>query len=175
MGASYEATCWGLLSHQILPRGEVDALLTAEVAKLKLRLGGEFRPGSSWSDVWRLTSKDNGAQLTGNPDDLLRIELEEAAGGGYQWRVDSLSEAGYLVLSDESAFSRDPLYYGAPSLRTLIARPPEGGVGAVTLREAQPWAGEQPAGPTFALALALLGPESGGLSRADRRRLGLRP
>jgi Zn-dependent peptidase ImmA (M78 family) len=175
MGASYEATCWGLLSHQILPRGEVDALLTAQVAELKLRLGGEFKPGNSWSDVWRLTSKDNGAQLTGNPDDLLRIELEEAAGSGYQWQVDALSEAGYFVLSDESAFSRDPLYYGAPSLRTLIARPPEGGVGAMTMREAQPWAGEERGGPTFALALALLGPESGGLSRADRRRRGLRP
>ena len=39
MGASYEATCWGLLGHQILPRGDVDALRKAKVAKLKLGLG----------------------------------------------------------------------------------------------------------------------------------------
>jgi len=173
MGASYEAVCWGLVGHQILPESEVDELLKVKVAKLKSRLGGEFRPGSSWSDVWRLTAKDNGACLIGNPDDLLRIELEEVAGGGYQWQIDALRQAGYLVLSDESAFSRDPLHYGAPAVRTLIARPPEQGTGEVTLRESQPWAGENPADPTFALALSLQGPESGGLSRANRRRFGM--
>lgn len=173
MGASFEATCWGLLSHQILPQGEVEALRKAQVAKMKAALGGEFRPGSSWSDVWRLTAKDNGARLVGNPDDLLRIELEEASGSGQQWQIEALRRAGYLVLSDESAFSRDPLHYGAPSVRTLIARPPETGVGAVTLRESQPWAPDDRADPAFALALSLRGPEAGGLSRADRRRLGL--
>jgi len=175
MGASYEATCWGLVSHQILPQGEVDALLKMKIAKLKSRLGGEFRPGSSWSDVWRLTAKDNGARLFGNPDDLLRIELEEAAGSGHQWQIDALLDAGFAVLSDESSFSRDPLHYGALTVRTLIARPPEHGLAQVTLRETQPWAGEDPADPTFALALALQGPEAGGLSRANRRRLGLQP
>ena len=101
MGASFEATCWGLVSHQILPQGEVDALRKAQVAKLKSALGGEFRPGSSWSDVWRLTAKDNGAHLVGNPDDLLRIELEEASGSGHQWQIEALRRAGYAVLSDE--------------------------------------------------------------------------
>ena len=136
MGASYEATCWGLLSHQILPQGEVDALRRAQVAKMKAALGGELRPGSSWSDVWRLTKRDNGTRLVGNPDDLLRIELEEASASGHQWQIESLTRAGYAVLSDESAFSRDPLLYGAPAVRTLIARPPETGEGSVTLRGA---------------------------------------
>jgi Zn-dependent peptidase ImmA (M78 family) len=175
MGVSYEATCWGLLSHQILPQGEVDALRKAQVARLKSALGGEFRPGSSWSDVWRLTKKDNGARLVGNPDDLLRIELEEASASGHQWQIDALKDAGYAVLSDESAFSRDPLHYGALAVRTLIARPPETGSGAVTLRESQPWAPDDVTDPSFALALALHGPEAGGLSRADRRRLGFEP
>lgn len=175
MGASYEATCWGLVGHQILPQAEVDALLAAQLAKLKSHLGGAFKPGSSWSDVWRLTAKDNGAHLSGNPDDLLRIELDEAAGSGHQWQIDALREAGYLVLSDESAFSRDPLLYGASAVRTLITRPPEAGVGEVMLRETQPWAGDGPADPVFAVALALHGPETGGMSRADRRRYGMQP
>jgi hypothetical protein len=42
--------------------------------------------------VWRLTAKDNGARLIGNPDDLLRIELEEAAGSGHQWQIEALRE-----------------------------------------------------------------------------------
>lgn len=175
MGASYEATCWGLLSHQILSRSEVDLLRKAKVAKLKSGLGGGFRPESSWSDVWRLTSKDNGARLVGNPDDLLRIELEEASSSGHQWQIEDLRDAGYAILSDKSVFSSDPLLYGAPAIRTLIARPPEHAASTVTLRESQPWAPDPVADPTFALALALHGPESGGLSRADRRRLGLLP
>lgn len=174
MAASYEATCWGLASHQILPRADVDQLRKARVAQLKARVGGEFRPGSSWSDAWRLTMKDDGACLVGNPDDLLRIELEEAVGSGYQWGVEELRKAGYVVLSDESGFSQAPLLYGAPSTRTLVARPPEGGEGAVLLRESQPWAAVRDDDPSFSVALAFQGPESGGLSRADRRRLGTR-
>jgi len=175
MGASYEATCWGLLSHQILPRGEVDELRKIPVARFKSALGGKFKPGNSWADVWRLTGKDDGAQIVGNPDDLLRIELEEAASSGHQWQVDALREAGYQVLSDESAFSRNPLLYGAPAVRTLIARPPAGGVSAVTLREIQPRNPVAADDPTFSVALSLQGPELGGLSRVDRRRLGLQP
>ncbi|WP_156396228.1 MULTISPECIES: ImmA/IrrE family metallo-endopeptidase [unclassified Caulobacter] len=171
MGASYNATCWGLLSHQILSRGEVDALRKAQVAKLKTALGDEFKPGSSWSDVWRLTEKDNGAQLLGNPDDLIRIELKEAASAGYQWQIESLVGAGFEVLSDSSAVSRDPLHYGGPILRTVIARPPVSGVDELVLRERQPWS-PTIEDPSFTLGLALNGPEAGGLSLAERRRRG---
>lgn len=173
MGASYEATCWGLVSHQILPQGEVDQLRKIPVARMKSALGGDFKPANSWADVWRLTGKDDGTRIVGNPDDLLRIELEEAAGSGHQWQIEVLRQAGYEVLFDESAFSRDPLLYGAPTVRTLLARPPAGGVSAVTLRETQPWNDGSADDPTFSVALALEGPERGGLSRADRRRLGL--
>lgn len=172
MGTSYEAACWGLLSHQILNYADVTRLRNAQVAKLKHRLGEEFRPGSSWSDVWRLTERDNGARLIGNPDDLLRIELGEAAGSGHQWQVEALREAGYSVLSDQSDFSREPLHYGASSRRTVIARPPESGIGDITMHETQPWAGASPDDTTFSIELALEGPEAGGMSRAARRRLG---
>ena len=61
--------------------------------------------------------------------------MEEAAGSGHQWQIDALRDAGFAVLSDKSAFARDPLHYGALAIRTLIARPPEHGLGQVTLRE----------------------------------------
>jgi len=175
MGASYEATCWGLVSHQILPQGEVDELRKAKIAQLKASLGEEFRPGNSWADVWRLTGKDDGAKIVGNPDDLLRIDLEEDAGSGHQWQVDALREAGYELLSDKSSFLRDPLLYGAPSVRTVIARPPANGTASLTMRETQPWNPAAPDDPTFSVALLLQGPETGGLSRAKRRLLGLQP
>lgn len=175
MGASYDATCWGLVSHQILPQGEVDELRKAKVAKLKASVGEDYRPGNSWADVWRITGKDDGVKIVGNPDDLLRIDLEEDSGGGHQWQVDALREAGYELLSDKSSFSRDPLLYGASSVRTLIARPPATGTGSLTMRETQPWNPGAPDDPIFSIALSLQGPETGGLSRAKRRRLGLQP
>jgi Zn-dependent peptidase ImmA (M78 family) len=175
MGASYEATCWGLVSHQILPQGEVDELRRAKVAQLKASLGEDFKPGNSWADVWRLTGKDDGAKIVGNPDDLLRIDLDEDAGSGHQWQVDALREAGYELLSDKSSFSQDPLLYGAPSVRTLIARPPAAGTASLTMRETQPWNPTAPDDSTFSVGLSLQGPETGGLSRANRRLLGLQP
>ena len=172
MGTSYEATCWGLVSHQILPQHEVETLLASKVAKLKKRFSGEFDLENSWSDVWSLTKRDNGTQLRGNPDDLIRIELEEAAGTGHQWQANALLEAGYQILSDQTEFSRDPLFYGAPSHRILVARPPASGNSSVTLHERQPWSENSSEDETFSISLALDGPEKGGLSRADRRRLG---
>lgn len=174
MTVSYEATCWGLLSHKILHRGEVDELLRHKAAQMKSRLSSQFKPGNSWANVWRLTNMDNGAQLTGNPDDLLRIDLQETSGSGYQWHKDALTEAGYEVLSDESEFTREPIHYGASAMRTLIARPPAQGVGSVTLREVQPWNTEaEQEDRSFTLNLELRGPEPGGLARAYRRRLRL--
>jgi Zn-dependent peptidase ImmA (M78 family) len=171
MGASYEATCWGLVGHQILSKGEVNVLQKAKVAGLKASLGEDFKPGHSWADVWRLTGKDDGAKLIGNPEDLVRIELEEAAGSGHQWQVDALREAGYEVLSDKSSFSRDPVLYGVPSVRTLIARPRADRTGSLTMRETQAWNPAAQDDPTFSVDLSLHGPERGGLSRAQRRRL----
>ena len=173
MGASYEATCWGLLGHQILPRGDVDALRKTKVAKLKLGLGDDFRPTDSWSDVWKLTDRDAGATISGNPDDLIRIELDEAVGSGFRWNAEALSQAGYEVLADSSGFSRDPLLYGAPARRVLIARPPRPGTMKLVLRETQPWREPEEDDPVLAVQLALHGKERGGPARADWRRRGV--
>ena len=173
MGASYKATCWGLLGHQILPRGDVDALRKAKVAKLKLGLGEEFRPADSWADVWKVTNRDDGATISGNPDDLIRVELDEAVGSGFRWNAEALSQAGYEVLADSSSFSRDPLLYGASARRILIARAPGPGATKLVLRETQPWREAEDDDPVFAVELALHGKEKGGPARADWRRRGV--
>jgi hypothetical protein len=175
IGASYEATCWGLLGHQILPRVETDALQKVPVAKLKAHIGEKFRPGNSWADVWRVTNRDDGHTIVGNPDDLLRVELDEAPGSGFQWNTDGLRHAGYEVLSDTSKFERDPPIYGAPAKRVLIARPASQGRSVLTLRETQPWRTVEPSDPTFSIALELHGAEQSGFSRADQRRRGAQP
>ncbi len=173
MGTSYEATCWGLLGHQILPRADVDALRKAKVAKLKAEAGDDFRPGNSWADVWTVTKSDDGATITGDPDDLIRVELDEAVGSGFRWDVEALRNAGYEVLADSSSFSRDPLLYGAPARRVVIARPQNPGATRLVLRETQPWREPDESDPAFAVQLVLHGKETGGPARADWRRRGV--
>jgi hypothetical protein len=172
MGASYEATCWGLVGHQILPRGEADALRKVSVATLKARMGEKHRPDNAWADVWRVTDRDDGRTIIGNPDDLIRVELDEDSGSGFQWNADALRHAGYEVLLDTSKFDRDPAVYGAPAKRILIARPGGQRKSALTLRESQPWRKLEPDDPTFSIALELEGAEQGGFSRAYQRRRG---
>lgn len=173
MAVSYEATCWGLLSHQILSYDEVRGLSRARIGDLKAELGAGHKPADSWADVWKVTQRDNGARLLGNPDDLVRIELEEAVSSGHRWNVETLAAADWELLEDRSAFSTDPLIYGAPSTRVVVARPRHGGQGEIALRERQPWAQETPDTAALQLAVALQGRERAGLSRADRLRLGL--
>lgn len=170
MGASYEATCWGLASHQILSFDDVQVLRQTRVAKLKSAISEQFRPDNSWANVWQVTDRDAGATLTGNPDDLLRVDLDEEVSSGYQWNVIDFAQAGYEILSDSSSFSREPLLYGAPSRRTLIAKPRLNHSARLVLRETQPWRPPEGDDPVFAVNLDLTGPEIGGPSRADWRR-----
>lgn len=173
MSVSYDAACWGLLSHKIMDWKQVKSLRKAKLVDLKAGLGDGHRPSDSWSDVWRVTERDHGASLTGNPADLLRIELSEAPASGHRWTVDRLEALGWELLEDHSDFQRAPLLYGAPSRRVMIARAQQPGLNRIDLREKQPWAPSQVDDPHFALAIALSGPEIAGLSRADRARLGL--
>lgn len=172
MGASYKATCWGLSGHSLLPQSDVNSLAEATVSKLKVAAESRFKPGHSHADVWKLTEKDGGSRISGNPDDLIRFDLEEASDAGYTWNISDLEKAGYEILSDESEFSRDPLVYGAPSTRVVVARPSAARVTDVALQEVRPWAPNM-GSPPLNLQLRLEGKENSGLSRNDLRRRGL--
>lgn len=172
LGASYEATSWGLLSHQILDRADVDVLLKEKVAAVKERFGDGFRPADSWADVWRITPHDAGAMVAATERDLIRVELPENSSGGYEWNIEPLSSAGLEVLDDRSDFAQDPIQYGAAAVRKIVARPtipPQRH--HVVLVERQPWSGEQDA--ELAMTLAFDNSETGGMSRAERRRKGM--
>ncbi|WP_162174882.1 ImmA/IrrE family metallo-endopeptidase [Hyphomonas oceanitis] len=168
MGASYEATCWGLLSHDILNRTDVELLLKTKVAQIKQSTGETFRPANSWANTWRISAKDHGATLTVDPDDLIKIDLEEAAGSGYQWNLDKLRGAGFEVISDRNQIARDPVLYGGGVRRTLITRPPEAPMVNIDLSESQPWQAAPDNDRQLRVSLIMSGKESGGLSRIAR-------
>jgi Zn-dependent peptidase ImmA (M78 family) len=172
MGASYEATCWGLLSNQILNRADVNILRKEKVASTKKKLGEGHRPQDSWADIWRVTDRDDGALLSATEKDLVQVELPEHGSGGFEWNADTLRDAGLEVLYDESEFDREPLRYGTPSIRKIVARP----TGAIRRRldlvERQPWDGQAVEGH-LSITVAFDGTERGGMSRFERARRGL--
>ena len=171
LGASYDATCWGLLSHQILDRRDINILRDEKVAVMKRKLGEGHRPSSSWADVWRITERDNGSTITGTELDLVQLEFHENASSGSAWDIAPLTEAGLEVLSDASEFSRDPLVYGAESTRKIVARPTVAQQFGIRLRETRPWSHDVDA--EVALNLAFNGAEKVGWSRVERSRRGL--
>ncbi|QND64706.1 ImmA/IrrE family metallo-endopeptidase [Mesorhizobium loti] len=173
MGASYTATCWGLAGHQFLSRADVEILRKAKVTQLKTSAGKTFKPENSWADVWRFTRKDSGSKVSGNPDDLLRFDLDEMVDSGYYWDLSDLDRAGYEVLADESDFSREPLVYGSPARRTVIARPPGRGSAEIRLHERQVADSEGDDEVDLQLRVVLDGKEDKGLSRTELRRRGI--
>lgn len=172
MGVSYEATCWGLLGHQILKRPDVEALAKTKVASIKSDVSEEFQPSNSWANAWRISQNDDGSFLRGSHEDLVRIDLQEAAGSGFQWNVEDLRQAGFEILSDENLVQRDPIKYGASVQRTLIARPPNSLMAKVNIAEHQPWTELNDDDRQLSVVLDLAGKEAGGWSRAARTNRG---
>lgn len=174
LGASYEATCLGLVSHQILPKGAVDALLGAHLKSLKLDLGDGESPANPWADSWRLTPRDNAGVIKGSPEDLLRFELEEKAGAGFAWSGGALEAVGLDILKDKSEFDRNGRAYGGTSVRTFVTRP-RGPIDArLEIAETRPWAPGEPSSDDASLNLRIaLTPKESGMSFAQRRRKGV--
>lgn len=171
MAASYDATCWGLLGHQILERSAVDWLRRQPVARIKQKTGQEHRPENSWANVWKLTPRDSGAAILGDPEDVIRIDLEESATTGFSWNIEDLAASDLEVLSDTTTFVRDPIRYGSPSTRTMVVRSKAAGSRQLVIHEQQPWRQSPGAADAkFEVSLHLHGKEAGGRSRADRRR-----
>jgi hypothetical protein len=155
-----------------LKRADIDLLLKTKVAQIKQSTGENFRPANSWANTWRISARDHGATLTADQDDLIRIDLEEAAGSGFQWNLEELMGAGFEIVSDRNEITRDPVLYGGAIRRTLIARPPETPVANIDLSESQPWQASPENDRHLHVSLILSGKESGGLSRVARMNRG---
>tara|TARA_R110002049_G_scaffold32139_8_gene107562 strand:+ start:5383 stop:6405 length:1023 start_codon:yes stop_codon:yes gene_type:complete len=172
MAASFEATCWGLVSHDIVSRNAAQELLKSKVANLKSDAGQQFRPANAWANAWRLSAHDDGDVVLGDSDDLVRLDLDEAAGSGYQWSVEALTEAGFKVLSDQNDIPRDPMNYGATARRTIMLRPPERPSALLALAERRPWLDPGPDDRALCVHLRLNGKEKGGLAHGSLFRPG---
>lgn len=168
LGTSYTATCWTLSRYKFLSPSEARRLTEIQPKRLKEALLADHRPTDYRGDVWHLTERDAGLLIDGSRDDHFVLNLEEHSGGGYLWNIDQLKESGFAIVRDDRA-SYDDEGIGGHVLRSVTAYTDEPRRGQVTLDERRPWL--PAAGPltTFTLEYDLSGPETEGLSRAERR------
>ena len=102
LAVSYEATCWGLLSHKILDVATVENLRRVAPKKIKQQLLGSVRLEDPWADVWLFDEHDEGASFQAGPHDLFIANLAEHSGSGYLWDTESLGETEFTIIEDQS-------------------------------------------------------------------------
>ncbi len=166
MGASYDATVWGLEGHKILGRNDVRKLRQVAPKTIKLRaLGSRIPLSNPWANVWVLTENDNGLELEGGPDDIIILRFQENASAGYLWDDALLLSQGVEILSDERE-AVEVSDCGGAVTRVLAIRVAEAGQYRVALSEKRPW-NPSDVGEQFFASFDLRGKERG-LSRNSR-------
>lgn len=167
LGASYEATCWGLRSHAILMPSAAHNLSKWEPRTLKANLlSGRAALSNPWADVWAINQADNGLALEGNPDDILIFRLAERSSAGYLWDESRIERLGFDVLADSRNESLEE-ECGGDVRRVLIVRAKEPGDYEIDLSERRPWDPDDVAG-TLSVYCDMHGKEQG-LPRVARK------
>ncbi|WP_437661311.1 ImmA/IrrE family metallo-endopeptidase [Sorangium sp. So ce1182] len=167
MGASYDATCWGLLGHDLITRSMMDRLLAHEPKSLKRAALGDIALSNPWANVWVVDESDSGLELEGGPDDVFVLRLIEHAASGYLWNETRLSAAGLEILADRR---EPPAEIGDPVVRVLVARVREPASFDLEITERRPWLTQAAPLKAVTLTMNLHGKEFG-LPRVQRRAL----
>lgn len=167
LGASYEATCWGLEDHRILTPPAVARLRDAAPKQIKRRiLAGRAQLSNPWGNVWVITTADNGLTVEGAAEDLIVFRFVERPSAGYVWDESSLHQHGLELLRDdrETEVGDD---CGSPVTRSFVTRVSEPRQYTVNFVERRPWDPDD-AAARLSVSFDMFGKEEG-LPRLARR------
>jgi Zn-dependent peptidase ImmA (M78 family)/predicted secreted protein len=170
VGASYEATCVALETHDIIDDPTATKLMEISPRTIKASLLAGLTIENYFPDVWLLTERDEGLALEGQPDDLFVLRLSEKAGAGYLWNTTELVDSGFAILRDQREIPPPDEAVGGPVMRALTARRSDPAQGHFALELKRPWQKEGAAIASLHLAYDLYGKEIG-MPRASRRQL----
>lgn len=170
VGASYEATCVALETHNIVDAVTAKELMDATPRTIKAELLAGLAVENYYPDVWLLTERDEGLVLEGQPDDLFVLRLAEKAGAGYLWNTTDLVNSGFAILRDQRENPPTHGAVGGPVTRALTARRSDPAQGHFALELKRPWQKEGTPIASLHLAYDLYGKEVG-MPRASRRQL----
>ena len=167
LGLSYEATCWSLLSHEILSQPQVRTLRMNTPKESKKKALKNITPETWYPDVWLITTNDDGTNIVGGPDDYLVFLLDEHVANGYSWNFSTIAEDGELEIIRDERQSDNNENFGDPVHRRVVIQAK--GVSRVLFQEKQSWDDQSPPISQIKLKLSLFGKEPEGLSRKSVR------
>ncbi|MFC6645553.1 ImmA/IrrE family metallo-endopeptidase [Granulicella cerasi] len=166
LGVSYEACARVLRRNGLVDQTTLNGLLNVQPKQIKQRLLEGHSVANWYPNIWRLTEKDQGTTIVGEPNDVFIVRLKENSGAGYLWNLDQVREAGFHIVADERKPMDLPGEVGGPVTRVLTAQSEEPITGAIHATESRPW---NPSDQTmsFSFTYDLRGKEHG-LPRALR-------
>jgi Zn-dependent peptidase ImmA (M78 family)/predicted secreted protein len=164
LGISFQAACWALAAHKVIPQRSAEVLQKHKVKSLKVALAPESLIENAWADVWKLTDGDTDSFIEAVPDDIFAVHLEDNASAGYLWElVDPGPDSEVL---DERILETPS--YGASTARALLLRFRSPGTHRLVFMHRRPWNQETIA--NIDIAIDNHGKEMGGLARRHRAR-----
>lgn len=139
IGASYQATCWGLHQQGVLELKQAKILADAEPKGLKQELLGKHGLKSWYPNIWILTEKDQDILIHGEPHDIFIVRLREQSGAGYLWNLDQVKSAGFNIVSDERVVPPHDVEIGGAIERVLTAKSEVPTTGSFEFLQRRPW------------------------------------
>jgi hypothetical protein len=168
VGASYDATCRALERYRFITPYKREQLLEVRPQRIKEELLRGHNQAPGWSDVWLLSEHDEGSIIEGGRTDLFILKLLEHSGAGYLWNFDQLDKANFAIVKDERFASNDG-DYGGDVMRLISARSKASHSGEFALAERRPWLTDGESLSTLRFTYDLSGPETEGMSKAERK------
>ena len=136
LGISFQATCWALVTADILSNREAVQIQRTTVKDLKHALAPRELIDNPWADVWALTADDSETLLEAGSDDLFAVHVRDHASAGYVWRlVDANAE---VEVVDERVLNLNHAY-GGRSTRVLYVKFKVPGVHRLVFEHIRPW------------------------------------
>lgn len=168
VGASYDATCRVLERYNIISQSSRDRLLRMKPQGIKENLLQGHDEPAGWSDVWVLSEHDQGAVIEGSKTDLFILKLREHSGAGYLWSFDQLDQANFAIIKD-ARVPLDSETYGGEVTRSITAQSIASHSGELALVERRQWLPRTESLSSIRFKYELTGPETEGLSKAERK------
>lgn len=142
LGISYKATCWSLVTNNIILYSDAQSLEGRELKQIKHKLlrHPELLK-DSWGDVWLLSRADSGLWLEAGPTDVFMLRIQDHASAGYIWNLTEESQAVVETLA-EIQNTQDEDSFGTRSDRIIVFRFKESGNQRLSFVHQRPWSKE---------------------------------
>lgn len=166
LGVSFQAACWALAAHRVIPETTARSLQDETVKNLKLGLAPGSILDNPWSDVWKITSSDSDKVLEAGPDDIFAIHLQDNASAGYLWQLIDTGTGAKILEERSSDTQSNVQFYGALTSRVLFLQFSSPGIHRLLFEHRRPW--NKQALAHIDIAIDNYGKEIGGFPRRLR-------